>query len=72
MKCPKCQSEMRVTTTYKCGRFGRTQRLQCSNERCGCVGTATVLLVNVNPGYGNGAASLAKKLAASTTIVEGL
>ncbi len=63
MRCPKCQSDMRVTHSYDAGPGGQTQRLECL--QCPCVATARTLIVAVQPLYGEGAASLAKRMKAA-------
>jgi len=53
-----------VTNTYDVGTTGRVQRLVCRNRSCWCVVTAQVIyqIVNIDPDYGQGASSVAKKL----------
>ncbi len=63
MKCPKCNKRLIVTHRYAAGPKAGTQRLQCSDGTCNTVVTCTVIIKNVDPGYGEGAAALAKKLA---------
>ncbi len=62
MKCPKCGKNMKVTHRYSAGPRAGTQRLQCTDTTCDVVATCTVIMKNVDPGYGEGAAALAKKL----------
>lgn len=63
MKCPKCGQTMRVTHSYKAGASGSTQRLECSQAKCGTVGVTQTVLVAINPKHGEGAYSAARKLA---------
>ena len=53
---------MRVTNTFVVGGDDRVQKVVC--DKCGITGTVhvVVLLVNVKPGRGEGAAAIAKKL----------
>lgn len=67
MNCPKCESKLKVTHSYKAGDKAGTQRLECTNPKCGIVATCTVMMENINPAYGEGASALAKKILAETT-----
>ena len=58
MNCPKCGKSMRVTHSFPVA-SGKIQRLECT---CRTVATLKAVLVNVNPGFGQGAAAMAKKL----------
>lgn len=69
MNCPNCNSRMTVTHSYSAGPKAYTKRLECSDEKCGTVATATLIMESVNPGYGEGAAALAKKLRDKPEIV---
>lgn len=60
MNCPKCSKPMKVTHSYTAGATARTQRLECVH--CGTVAVAQAMIVLLNPGYGQGAESLAKRL----------
>lgn len=64
MICPKCESKLKVTHRYKAGETAGTQRLECTNPKCNLVATCTVIMKNINPTYGEGAAALAKKIVA--------
>ena len=64
MKCPKCNTRMKVTHTYVAGTSGRTQRLACP---CGLVGTAVAVLVATDPSPGFGAKAMADKIVLSDT-----
>lgn len=66
MNCPKCDSKMRVTHSYSVESTS-TQRLECPG--CRTIATAATVLVAINPGYGQGAASLAKRLSRQETRV---
>jgi predicted Zn finger-like uncharacterized protein len=61
MNCPKCDTQMRVTHSIRAGNDAMTQRVEC--PKCNTVGTVQAILVNINPGHGEGAAAIAKKLA---------
>lgn len=60
MKCPNCESRLKVTNSYQAGNAGITQRLFC--EECLTTVSAVTVLVQVNPNYGQGAKSLAHKI----------
>ena len=64
MNCPKCDKRMVVTHRYTAGPKAGTQRLQCSDPICNTIATCTVIMENIDPGYGEGAAALAKKILA--------
>lgn len=60
MDCPVCKkNKLRVVNSYSTG-SGKTQRLEC--DHCLIVATSIVVLVNVNPGRGEGASALAKRV----------
>ena len=59
MNCPKCGKQMKVTHTYPVRGQGATHRRECT---CGTVVTTKTVVVNINPGKGEGAFSLAKTL----------
>lgn len=61
MKCPNCNQEMHTTHAYAAGDIS-VSRLAC--EGCNTVVTAQTMVqaINVNPGRGQGAYALAKKL----------
>lgn len=61
MNCPKCRHKMRTTHVYGTSDGGSLKRHTCD---CGTVVTSQTLVVNVNPGYGEGAAALAKRVGA--------
>jgi hypothetical protein len=63
VNCPKCGNSLDVTHSYRAGVGVGTQRQECS--KCNCVLTAVtfVIVMNVDPDYGQGAAKIAKKLA---------
>lgn len=63
MKCPGCQQRMRCTNSYRVP-GGRTQRMECLTKGCRKVVAAVTRteIVAVDPGRGQGAAALAKKL----------
>lgn len=61
MICPKCDKDTLVVThSYSAGQAGQTQRQECLI--CGCVVTSRTLIEAVDPGYGEGAYSLAERL----------
>lgn len=63
MKCPKCGSEsLRVVRTYHAGDHGLVQERRCSACRCRMV--HEVVLVVIDPPFGQGADALAKRRAA--------
>lgn len=64
MLCPKCGKSMRVSNTFNAGESAKTQRLECPDMACGTSGTAVVLMFNTDPVLGQGAKSLARKIAA--------
>lgn len=71
MKCPKCgDPKMDVTHTYRAGDAGTTQRMEC--KHCGCVATVAILraIVAIEPGYGQGAAVLAKKIGTTKEFLD--
>lgn len=68
MNCPKCDSRLKVTHRYGAGDKAGTQRLECSNPKCDLVATCTVIMENINPVYGEGAAALARKILKNTEI----
>ncbi len=51
---------MNVTHSYDAGRGGQTQRLECSG--CPCIATARTLIIATDPGYGDGAAAVARRM----------
>ena len=67
MNCPKCDKKLKVTHRYTAGSNAGTQRLQCSDSTCNTVVTCTVLMENIDPRYGEGAAALAKKILTKTS-----
>lgn len=67
MRCPKCDKKLKVTHRYSAGPEAGTQRLQCTEPTCDVVVTCTVILKNINPSYGEGAAALAKKILARSS-----
>ena len=69
MRCPECNKTMKVTHVYEAGPKAFTRRLECPDGKCGTVATCTVVMENVNPGYGQGAAALAKKLRKKVDLV---
>lgn len=71
MKCPKagCKGSFRVTNTFLAGETARTMKLQC--DSCGLIGTACQILVNVNPGSGQGAHALAGRMKKNPGTVPG-
>ena len=60
MNCTKCGGKLKITNTYGAGETGRTMRAEC--EDCGTVHTMQKIIVAVDPGYGEGAAALAKQM----------
>lgn len=60
MRCPKCGARLHVTHTYNVEGIGRTQRLDC--RKCALVAVTKTEIVEINPGFGQGAAALAKRL----------
>jgi len=63
MICPKCNKPaLEVTNSYPTGTKGKIQRCVCS--LCSAVVTVqiTVEVIEIDPPYGRGAASIAKKL----------
>ena len=63
MNCPKCKTEMKVTNTYQAGDAGNTQRLECPNCQMECTAFVATFLINERPGWGEGAAASAKRIA---------
>lgn len=59
MNCPRCGGILKVTHSYAID-GGRTQRRECVT--CHLVVTTQTVMVYVDPGYGQGAAALARKL----------
>lgn len=70
MNCPKCGKRMKVTHRYGAGKKAGTQRLQCVDGTCNTVATCTVIMENIDPGYGEGAAALARRLINNPEIAE--
>lgn len=66
MLCPKCNKPMRVTNTFNAGKSAKTQRLECPDIACGTSGTAVVFVFNTDPILGEGAKSVARKIAAGS------
>lgn len=61
MRCPKCEKRMKLSKTYTTPQ-GQTKGYECRDLRCGTAVTALVLVVVVDPGYGDGAYSLAQRM----------
>lgn len=60
MECPNCGSRMKTTHTYRAGEGSSTARLACSN--CEMIATQVTVIAIINPSYGSGAASIARKI----------
>lgn len=61
MRCIKCDGKLEVKNTYSVDQV-KTQKLECVD--CFCVHTSVVVLVNVDPERGEGAAALVKRIRA--------
>lgn len=69
MICPNCDHKLKATHRYSAGRKAGTQRLECVNPKCATVVTCTIIMENVNPSYGEGAAALARKIIKNPDMV---
>lgn len=67
MLCPKCTTpvQLKVVNTYRASGHGQTQRLEC--PCCRVTVTAVSILLAVEPGYGEGAKSIADQIAEQNT-----
>jgi hypothetical protein len=63
MRCPNCDIEMGIEHAFEVGPGGKTQRAECPKCFCVCTLVQITVVANVDPGYGEGASVLAKKLA---------
>lgn len=59
MNCPKCDGEIRISHTFS-GKGFKSQRAVC--EKCLSVLTLVTEVAAIDPGYGQGAEAVAKKL----------
>ena len=62
--CPLCGHKIMGTHTLRSGERNTVyRRLKCLNEKCMAVITQqiTVVIININPEYGEGAQALSKK-----------
>lgn len=63
MKCPKCEHpETRIRHSYTVGSEGTVQSRVC--PKCHCVITTQIVVkvINIDPPYGQGAASVVKRI----------
>lgn len=62
LDCPKCKTKTQVINTYRAGKSGHTQRLQC--PKCLCVLTAVTItkILHVDPERGQGAGIVARQI----------
>lgn len=65
MNCKVCSGKLKVCNTYVTP-DSKTQRLECVD--CLIVHTGVILIVNVDPGRGQGAAALARRIKAGEEI----
>lgn len=62
MNCPRCGKRMVIKQVFVAGRQSRTKKLACA--ACDLIVTCAEIILYVDPTYGDGAYSVAKRLRA--------